>query len=85
MCAPFLQVKEGDEIPFSEINHIYRNHADMLQKPIAGDCPFIVGKEASETFLLNPGSYVIICFTDTPGDEKKMALSVTSQAEVEFS
>ena len=42
---------------------------------------FVVGEDAQGQYLLPPGQYVVIIFTDNPGDERKFLFAVAHPKE----
>ena len=45
---------------------------------------FIRGYEADLNYMMSPGSYVLVMFTDKEGDEKRYALTVATLKGVEL-
>ena len=79
-----IQVSEGLSTPLKDINYLYKNNEKLVQNPVEGKCPFIRGREATANFLLKSGKYIILCFSDKPGDRQKMVLSVSSKVELQL-
>ncbi|ELU15007.1 hypothetical protein CAPTEDRAFT_185839 [Capitella teleta] len=67
----------NDSTPL-DANTIYRAYEQCLSD-IEGANPFIIGYEAHAYYMVPPGDYIIICFTNDPDVAKDFALAVATR------